>query len=515
MLRQFPLAVRVLIGALLGLQLLVLGVITISQAYRVNLGVDFSFFSQAWTLIGQGHLNPPTTIRVSPYLPPAAPPSFLSNHFELIMWPLGLLYPIFHSAMVLRVIQLLAVVGTSVLIVTWSMCATVRSQLANPWRWVIPLLVTILLVINPTALATVLFDFHFESLACFFVAFAGFDLWRGRTGRLWVWIVLTLLCGDLGGLYVVGLGLSALLAAKLTRRWGAALVAVGITWLAVISVLGDNQGSEPTVAYAYLAGRSTLSSGIRGVLSALGGAAAHPSVPSSVLWDRHVAIGHYLASGGIVGFFTPWGFGVSFLTLLTSALFQSSYWILLQFQNFAAVPFIAFGTATALIFLVTRRTRASLFRVLAGVLVFVALSAGVLTAIQTTPVVGTDRGSVIVPHVVSAAQGSALRAALAATPPDAEVIASNSIVGGFSQRSHVYELVYSSPGKLARYGVHAATMVMVIDTTQNNLLTLQAKTPKVSTYLVDRYGARVLVHKGGVLMLLWHPPAHQAVLRMP
>jgi hypothetical protein len=203
------------------------------------------------------------------------------------------------------------------------------------------------------------------------------------------------------------------------------------------------------------------------------------------------------------------------LTLLTSGLFESSYWIMLQFQNFAAVPFITFGTATALIFCLTRAHRQRQWQMTAAALVLVALVAASISAIQTMPVVGTDEGRVIAAPTIGASQGSALRAALAATPSDAEVIASNGVVGGFSQRSYVYELIYSTPTKQTRYGVHAPTMVVVIDTKQNNLLTPSAKTPAIATFLTSRYHARTLIDRDGVLLLLWHPPPHQRVLAMP
>ena len=104
-----PLDLRVGL-ALFGLQfvgLLALGAI----AYRrFTVGKDFGIFNQAWSQIGSGHLYPYSTIRDVP---------FLKNHFELIMWPVALLYPVVHSAFALVVLQVLALVGTEVVAFTW------------------------------------------------------------------------------------------------------------------------------------------------------------------------------------------------------------------------------------------------------------------------------------------------------------------------------------------------------------------------------------------------------------
>jgi hypothetical protein len=82
-------------GAIL-LQFGALIVLSVHIFNRFNLGIDFADFSSAWTEIGQGHLDPSSTISGFPYL---------QNHFELVMWPLALLHPLFHSSFVLLVTQ--------------------------------------------------------------------------------------------------------------------------------------------------------------------------------------------------------------------------------------------------------------------------------------------------------------------------------------------------------------------------------------------------------------------------
>ena len=67
-----------------------------------------------------------------------------------------------------------------------------------------------------------------------------------------------LLCGSFAAIALFGLGLSALVAGKQTRRSGLLLLAVSVGWLGLISALGADRGSGLSL-YAYLAGRTTLS----------------------------------------------------------------------------------------------------------------------------------------------------------------------------------------------------------------------------------------------------------------
>ena len=70
------------------MDLLCIGLIVYSMAlYRHdNLGEDFATYNQAWTLIGQGHLNPYDTIYHFP---------FIKSDFELIVWPLALVHLVY------------------------------------------------------------------------------------------------------------------------------------------------------------------------------------------------------------------------------------------------------------------------------------------------------------------------------------------------------------------------------------------------------------------------------------
>jgi hypothetical protein len=198
---------------------------------------------------------------------------------------------------------------------------------------------------------TAALDFHLEATATFFAVFAAYDIWAGRYRRAWIWIALCLLCGDLGGLCIAGVGISAVLAGRTTRRLGVLVAVVGVVWVGLISALHANQGSLLN-EYAYLAGRSTLPTGAGGALLVLGGLITHPGRAFDVLKDKARLIWRYLPPGGVIGIITPWGIGVPAIVLLSSALQANVLFIGEPFQQFAVVPFVLIGSVALLTALV-------------------------------------------------------------------------------------------------------------------------------------------------------------------
>ena len=198
-------------------------------------------------------------------------------------------------------------------------------------------------VANPGTYATLSFDVHLEPISTLFILLAAREFWRGRPRRGWVWVGMVLLCGSFAALMVIGLGVSALLARPDTRRPGLLLVATGLAWTALISVLHANQGSGLSL-YAYLAGRSTLT-GASGTVLVLGGILAHPSRVVHQLDSRLGAIWVLIKPVGIVGLASAWGFGIPAVILVTDALNSRADFINAAFQNFAVFPFVLVGTS--------------------------------------------------------------------------------------------------------------------------------------------------------------------------
>ena len=485
--------------AVFGLQfvgLLILGDVTYR---RFTVGKDFGIFNQAWSQIGSGHLYPYSTIRGVPYL---------KNHFELIMWPLALLYPVVHSAFALVVVQIVALVGAEMAAFAWVTALVRRSPLTTPWLVAISAGTVILFLASPATYTSVVEDFHFEAVATCFVVLAAFDLWSGRIRRMWVWLALCLLCGDIGGLYALGLGLSAVVVRE-RRRPGAAVLLAGLAWTALISALGANIGSNLSTGYAYLAGRTTIPGGVSGLWLATKGALLHPNRAVTVARPRIGASIRYLLNGGGVGAVTPWGFGIPLIVLGTSVLQSSSIFIGLPFQNFVILPFVTFGSAWMVVWLASRARTRNARAVAVGVGVFAVL-VGVVTSAQRFRDDVTFNASA---GFVSAPDAAALGRALARTPADAEVLAPLPTIGRFSQRPYVYLLGDPSGGTAATVPVRTRSVVVVVDPSIDTAFL----PTRVSDGLVRRLegqGATVLVSTRGVTAVLWHPPPGVTTLHL-
>jgi len=496
-----PRWIRRLATGVFGLQLVILLGLSADIYHRFTLGIDFGIFTQAWSQIGTGNLNPTSTIDNIPYL---------SSHFELIMWPLAVLYPFTRSPFVLLVVQDVAIVGTNVTVFAWVVSLLRRSSVPVRWTAVLAPVTLLLLAINPLVYATAGADFHFEPLATWFVVLAAVDLWSGRVRRAWVWAGLCLLCGDVGGLYVLGLGLTGVVAARGHRRQALGLLGAGAAWILLISALGDNVGSDVSTGYAYLAGRAVLPAGARGALLLAGGVLGHPQRLWHLLSTRWRAMFAYLKPGGVVGFFTPWGFGVPLVVLLSAGLQQNQLFLNQAFQNFVVYPFVTFGTVWLVV--VVRRSPRRVATGAAVVLTALAVLSAGRIAVQQLPTVLDNNAS---SGIVHADQAAALRATLAATPPGAEVVASVPIIGRFAQRRYVYTAVDPAPGGARPIPVRAGTVVVVLDTRNAPQLLPGPQVTAVADYLEHHLGATVLVDRSGVLALVWHPMPDTRVLQLP
>jgi uncharacterized membrane protein len=490
---------------LFGIQFLVMDILTGTLYRRMDRGIDFAIFSQAWTLIGRGDLNPYSSVAARP---------FIDGHFELIMWPLALLYLVIHSSYVLLVLQNAALAGTGAVTFFWILRLLERRGLRQLPALALALGSLGLLLINPVTYNASVLDFHFEAFGALFATVAAFDVWSGKVRRSWIWITLCLLCGDLGGLLLLGIGISFLVAAKRTRLTGAIFAFLGIVWIGLIAAIHANQGSS-IGGYSYLAGLSTLPGGLHGGFIILGGVVSHPLRPGHLLWNRHETILGYLQSGGLIGFLTPWGIGVPLVIMLASSLQSNPIFLVLAFQNVAVVPFITFGSVWLLAVILTQASRRKMWQVFAVALASVSVVAAAIYAIQSMPIFGTDPLASQIPIPFSSAQGSAARSALAETPPIAEVLASNSIIGRFGQRRYLYLLPTLLPGQPNTYPINASSVVMVIDTLHDAAVVPPGELSVVTGQLIEKFHATIIVDRDHIIALRLHLPVHLHSLTLP
>src|SRR3984957_15336171 len=447
-------------GIFFGLQFIGLTAYSWVQYHRFDLGIDFATINQAATEISRGNLNPYSTTVWSPYL---------DNHFGLIVWPIAVLFLVFRSPFVLLVIQNLSMVGTGVVTLMWASDIAASRMIPKRFTYAILGIAAVLFLVNPLVYYTAAPDFHLEATATFFAVLAAYDIWAGRYRRMWIWGGLCLLCGDLGGLCIVGVGISAVLAGRATRRPGALAIGAGVLWVGLITGLHANQGSSLD-QYAYLSGRSRLPTGFRGAVGVLGGFFGHLSRPFDQLRGKARMIWRYLPPGGVIGLITPWGIGVPAVVLLSSALQRNTLFIGEPFQQFAVVPFVLIGSLSLVITLVANRVPSAFSsrlwsrhhtvrRLVASILLVGILFGGVRYAHEYLRVAFTYNATT---DILPATEASALSTVLARTPANAEVVSSGDIIGRFGARKYFF--LYQ---KVTRpIPLRAPTGELVMDTRQ-------------------------------------------------
>ena len=475
-----------------------IGVLCVQTAGLLSLGtllygrfmesVDFGIFAQAFTLIGRGDLDPQSTLKHG---------SYLTSHFELIMWPLSVLSWITPGAIALVWIQALALGAAGVVVALWSARLLEARGLTPGWGAVALSGVVIVVAVNQVAWRTVAEDFHFEPLAGLLILVAAQQLFAGRTRWMWVCIGLCLLCGDVPALFVVGLGVTGLLTRD-HRRTGAMIGLAGIVWLVLIGVLGANHASHLR-DYSYLAG-THLHPGLSGLAHLVLGLATHPSHVVSVLAHRSDLLLTDLRAGGVVGLATPLGLGVPLIVLSSAGLESHRDYLAAGFQIAPAIPLLMVGSVMALLWTSRRlATRGSLApRLVIGAGIAIVISSVALSLAPSRWLFTSSAN----PSLISRPVADGLRAALRATPANAQVIAQVQVVGRFSQRRSVQWAFF---GASRRLPISEPTVVLVV--------LRAAGSPENRTLVQLRHrGARVLVDHDGVEAVLWRPPAGQRSL---
>ena len=282
---------------LLLLQLVGMLVFTTLQYDRFNLTSDFAAYSQAWSAIGHGHLDPHDTVLGL---------RFWRNDLELLMWPLALFYRVDPHTVTLVWLQVLAIVGGELVVVAWAREAvTTNRSLRRDAPWLLGL-VTVLVLITPWSWFTIGFDFHFEPFAVLFGLLAGRDLWAGRYRRLVLWVPLTLVsCAAPGALLVIAIGSAALLSRDRSRPIALAVVLAGCGWLVLAAGLGGMGFSNLPmgVMYGYLAGHGSSNVNLPTLLVGL---LTHPWRALQMFGTNVGFVVGYVASAGVIGLRSRW-----------------------------------------------------------------------------------------------------------------------------------------------------------------------------------------------------------------
>jgi len=309
------------------------------QYERFNLTNDFAAYSQAWTAIAHGHLDPSGTLWAFP---------FWRNDLELLMWPLALFYWIYPHTLTLLWLQDLAVVGGELVAVMWvrDINKTRREhELGTPWLLAF---VSALLLLTPWSWYTVGFDFHFEAFVALFALLAARDIWAGRHRRgLMLWVPLTLIsAAAAGGLLVVGVGIAAFLSRGKSRRVAGAVIAIGVAWLVLAGALGAMRfgGLHMSAMYGYLSGNPK---GEYGFAKVVKGVLTNPVLALNMFRSNASYVAGYIASAGIIGLWSRWGLLVAGVVMVPSAINADPDFIRYAqaFQSWPAVLFLVVAYA--------------------------------------------------------------------------------------------------------------------------------------------------------------------------
>ena len=485
-------AIRLVGWVAFALWFVALVVLSATYYHRFFLAEDFGIYNQAWTQIGTGHLDPYNTVYGYP---------FIKGDFELILWPLALLHVIVPQPFVLLLVQDMAIAGTGLVAYLWIVDVLEHSAVTVRVASIIAAGVVLVTVVNPGMYQTASFDLHMEPLATLFLLLAGHDLWDGRLRRAWVFAAVVLLCGSLAAFALFGLGLSALLAGRKTRRHGLLLMATSLAWLAVIALLHANQASSN--GYAYLAGRSSLV-GAGGVAALAAGVVIHPLRVVHQLQSRLADIWALIRPVGVVGLACAWGFGVPAVVMLTDALNSQQIYIAQAFQNFAVYPFVLVGTVMVLTWIATHLRPRHLVLGLVGLVGVVVATQALVLGIGHSP--GDLRWYLA--RRLGPSQAANLQSALAKTPASAEVISTLSVMGRFCGRQSCYYFNWHHTEP-----IRSANVVFVFAPGSGG------SPPSVVNTMISHVRhdlhARVLTDADGVTVLEWRPPPGTNQIAVP
>ncbi len=431
---------------LLFLQLLALGWWSQVQISHYAASQDFANVEQAVSQIARGIFDPHSTIQGWVNGVPVGGRAsfshqmyFWQDHSEFIFWPLSLFQLIWPHPVTIKWLQDLAVFGAQLIAFRWitELAATsVSRERAKPAAIVVAV-GAVLLAVDPGFVVGNSFDVHTEAFAAFAMVGTAHALFYGRR-TVWLWLIVGLLCGDVGAGYQAAVGLSAVLLGRRWLRTGLLITAGAIGWNMLLGAIGGNNGTRVWVVYANLMNpiKSLNPRALPNLGTLLGNVLQHPGRLVSTLWANRDPAWRNIAPAGI--------FGWLWLPLLIPAVLVlgqaqlSGVWDIYEpgFQSVAAYVLIPIGTV-AILLAALRSPRRPIWML--AVVVSVGLACNTI-AWAVTSVPGTLRR-----WSAPAAAASALHRVSAMIKPDDEVVVSQGVAGDFAARASVYPYLFG-PG---------------------------------------------------------------------
>ncbi|MHB1535023.1 MAG: DUF2079 domain-containing protein [Acidimicrobiales bacterium] len=481
--------------AVLAWQLVNLLLASLHQYHQFNLSLDFAIFHQAWYQIAHGHLDPILT--PNPVLTHGVP--YWRSHFELIMWPLSLLYWLNRNdGLTLLFVQDLAIVTTEAVAMWWMVVLARRRHVPDVLLAAAVLATAVLAEKDPWLYSAARQDFHFEALAACLALAAAYQIWAGHRVRSWVLVCLTLCCGDVAGTYIAGVGLAFACTTPRIRRQAVAVLGTGVAWVLFVALIGANQGS-PISAYGYLALHKPVASGAGGIMAIILGALVHPSRPLHRIDSSWLQISRLVGPTGWLGLVNPWTWGVILLTLLENILNTVDAFRQPTFQNFVVYLFATAGTGLLVVMVAGGTLRR---QVLAAILVVGAL-------VSSLWFDSLQREFLVFRSTTQA--GVELRQVRALTPPNAEVISTFGVVGRFGGRKSVYTFIQGGN----TVPIDEPIVIVLLAPMTGNEPTPPGTLDAFRALLIDHLHARTILNGTAVSAYEWRPRPGQRSITIP
>jgi hypothetical protein len=393
------------------------------QASRGGLTSDFALFQQAITLITRGELNPWSTV---------AGYHFFQDHGFALLWLLAPLEALWPHPVTLLWIQNAALLAGELVAFGW-ICdiaagSTGAQRAEARWPVALVLLGALLLAANPWLVWAESFDFHVEVFAAAAALATARNLLGGRR-RAYAYLVVCLLCGDVGATYALAVGLGAALVGRRFLKGGLIVAVCGFAWVMLLHAAGATLGTDIGGLYPGLTtglGNPREAS----ILTVAEGLLRRPGNALGVLWLNRLAAWSNLSASGLIGLAWLPVSVPALMVLAEGQLAPSPDFSLPGFQQVALYLFVAVGTIGLLAWL-RRSVAARHPRLLMGLLAVLAVNAIAWSAVWLWAVpVRWLR--------VSPATATTLRRLAARIPASDEVVAQDGILEDFASRRYVY-----------------------------------------------------------------------------
>ncbi len=484
-----------LIAWVLGLaQLMILLVEEEALVSRGDLTLDYQIFGRAFWQIGHGIFMPTVYVASG-----GGDVPYIANHFELITWPLALLFvgilrlPV--HVVLLDLLQAAPTAMVTPLVACWASLAASRRQLTGSAQWVVVLCPAVLSFIDVWNYRAASFDFHYQALqgALSLLALVFFE--RKQPRIAWAALIALALTGDPAGLVIAVLGCYFLV----RKHWRRGLIINGIAAVTVLlpSLLRDNLGSF-TVLPEYAQIASSHSTAIGPIILGL---ATHPHSVGNQIFAHILDIWGLVSGAGVLG--------ITSLPGLLSALFIGfpSWLASLPFSypgDFQTEPitcFLLLGSGTVLAQLALKHRRLFLFTSSTSLILAcgwsIVFAPGLVSGIES---------------VSNSTVGKSLAMLARIIPKDAVLYTPNASMGIVGQRTYRVFPAGCPPFNVALDGHPIA---VVADPWRGIQTCAPAQLLSTLSGVAALPGAKTIELPGGVFWTEWQPPAGQKSLSVP